>query len=150
MPDNAPRATSQRLDAIERLAGALPDAATAATWSPTEWQLYLESVPRPATAEQCRALDARFALTASTNYEVLVAWLVLALRSGHHGVVPRAEEVLASVGRMKFLRPLYAALAADDRTRPVATRAFERLRAGYHPIARQVVESTLRAAHSAE
>jgi hypothetical protein len=146
VPDNAPRATSQRLDAIERLAGALPDDATAATWSPTEWQLYLESVPRPATAEQCRALDARFALTASTNYEVLVAWLVLALRSGHHGVVPRAEEVLASVGRMKFLRPLYAALAADDRTRPVAIRAFERLRAGYHPIARQVVESTLRAA----
>jgi leukotriene-A4 hydrolase len=146
VPDNAPRPTSQRLDAIERLAGALPDDATAAAWTPTEWQLYLESVPQPATVEQCRALDARFALTASANYEVLVAWLTLALRAGHHDVVPRVEEVLATVGRMKFLRPLYTALAADPRTRPVARRAFERTRAGYHPIARQVVESVLRAA----
>jgi leukotriene-A4 hydrolase len=149
VPDNAPRPRSQRLDAIERLAGALPDDATAAAWSATEWQLYLESIPQPAAVEHCRALDARFGLTARTNHEVLVAWLVLALRSGHHDVVPRVEEVVAGAGRMKFLRPLYAALAADPRTRPVARRAFERLRAGYHPIARQVVESVLRAAGEA-
>jgi len=77
---------------------------------------------------------------------VRFAWLVLALRSGYHEVVPRVEEVLGAVGRMKFLRPLYTALAADERTRPVAVKAFERLRAGYHPIARQVVESVLRQA----
>jgi len=46
---------------------------------------------------------------------------------------------------MKFLRPLYAALAADERTRPIARQVFERQRAGYHPIARQVVEAVLRA-----
>jgi leukotriene-A4 hydrolase len=145
VPDDAPRASSQRLDAIHGLGGALPDAATAAGWSATEWQLYLESVPRPAPAEHLRTLDERFALSGSTNYEVLVAWLVLALRSGYLDVVPRVEEVLGAVGRMKYLRPLYAALAADPRSRPVATRVFERLRAGYHPIARQVVEGVLRA-----
>jgi leukotriene-A4 hydrolase len=146
VPANAPRATSRRFDALEHLAGRLPDAATAAAWLPTEWLLYLESVPRPAPAEHCRALDERFGLTRSTNFEVLVGWLVLALRSGYHAVVPRVEEVLATVGRMKYLRPLYAALAADERTRPVAVKAFERLRTGYHPIARQVVESLLRTA----
>jgi leukotriene-A4 hydrolase len=159
VPDNAPRATSRRLDAIERLAaaadpataassaehpGPLPDPTTAAGWSATEWQLYLESVPRPAPLAQCRALDERFQLTRSTNFEVLAAWLVLALRSGYLDVVPRTQEVLASAGRMKFLRPLYSALAADERTRPVAIQTFERLRDGYHPIARQVVEAVLR------
>ena len=122
-------------------------AATAAAWSATEWQLFLESVARPAPVAHCRALDEQFALTKSSNYEVLVAWLVLALRSGYLDVVPRAEEVLGAIGRMKFLRPLYAALAADERTRPVAIAAFERLRAGYHPIAQQVVESVLRGTH---
>jgi len=146
MPDTAPRPASQRLDAIDRLGGALPDTATATAWSATEWQLYLESVPRPARIEDCRALDERFGLTARQNFEVLVAWLVLALRSGYLEVVPRVEEVLAGVGRMKFLRPLYAALAADERTRPLALQLFERLRAGYHPIARQVVEPVLRGA----
>jgi aminopeptidase N len=146
VPDTAPRPASQRLDAIERLGGALPDTATAAAWSATEWQLYLESVPRPARVEDCRALDERFGLTGRQNFEVLVAWLVLALRSGYLEVVPRVEEVLGAMGRMKFLRPLYAALAADERTRPLALQLFERLRAGYHPIARQVVEPVLRGA----
>jgi hypothetical protein len=144
VPDNAPRPRSTRLEAIERLAGALPAEDVGRRWSPTEWQLYLESVPRPAPAELCAALDERFGLTDSTNHEVLVGWLVLALASSYHRVVPRAEEVLGSVGRMKFLRPLYLVLASDERTRPIARRTFERFASGYHPIARQIVESVLR------
>jgi hypothetical protein len=58
--------------------------------------------------------------------------------------VPRVEEVLGSVGRMKYLRPLYAALVEDPRTRPVAERTFAAVKARYHPIARQVVEGVLR------
>jgi aminopeptidase N len=144
VPETAPRPRSARLDAITALTGALPDAALVKQWSPTEWQLYLESVPRPASEELCRTLDERFALTRSTNHEVLVAWLLLALASGFHGVLPRVEEVLGTVGRMKYLRPLYLALARDERTRPRARELFQQLRPTYHPIARQVVESVLR------
>ncbi len=144
VPDNAPVPRSTRLAAVEAVGGAFPDDATTAGWSPTEWQLYLEAVPQPAPAELCHALDEHYRLTARDNYEVLVAWLVLALRSGYLAVVPRAEHVLATVGRMKYLRPLYAALAADPRTRPTALALFARVGAGYHPIARQVVEATLR------
>ncbi|MGH9884027.1 MAG: M1 family metallopeptidase [bacterium] len=146
VPDNAPRPRSQRLDAIHALGGALPDSALAATWSATEWQLYLDSVPRPSPATHLRTLDERFALSRSTNYEILVAWLVLALRSGYFDVLPRVEDVLGAVGRMKYLRPLYSAMAVDERSRPAARRIFDRLRDSYHPIARQVVEGVLRSA----
>jgi len=148
IPASAPRPRSTRLAAIEHLGGALPETALAANWTPIEWWLYLESVPRPASHELCEALEQRFQLTASTNYEVLVAWLTLALQSGHHAVIPRVEEVLAAVGRMKFLRSLYTALARDPATRPVAERAFEANRAGYHPISRQLVEGVLRDARA--
>ena len=144
IPATAVAPRSAKVDAIEGLGGAVPPAALAATWTPTEWGLYLESVPRPAPEATCRALDAQFQLTAGTNYDVLVAWLTLALQSGYHAVLPRVEEVVGAVGRMKYLRPLYTALAKDPRTRDVATRTFERLRAGYHPIARQMVEGVLR------
>ena len=46
---------------------------------------------------------------------------------------------------MKYLRPLYTALAADPLTRAAATEAFAHNRDTYHPIARQMVESVLRA-----
>ncbi len=146
VPASALPPRSKRLDAIEQLHGSAPSAEAAATWTATEWQLYLETVPRPATAEALRALDDRFHLTASTNYDVLVSWLTLALQSSYHAVLDRVDDVLASVGRMKYLRPLYTALAKDPTTRSRAEATFGRLRAGYHPIARQMVEGVLQAA----
>ena len=74
---------------------------------------------------------------------MLVAWLQLALESGYRAVVPRASEVVGTVGRMKYLRPIYTALAKDPATRGTARELFARNAASYHPIARQVVESVL-------
>lgn len=145
IPKAAHARRSARLDAIEALRGAVPPAAVAGAWTPLEWTLYLESVPRPAPEATCRALDETYQLTASTNFDVLVPWLRLALESGYTHVVARAQEVLASVGRMKYLRPLYTALAADVRMRDIARATYDKNRASYHPIARQMVESILRA-----
>jgi leukotriene-A4 hydrolase len=144
IPANAVARRSARLDAIEALGGAVPAPAQASAWTPTEWALYLESAPRPAPEATCRALDEQFALSASANHDVLVPWLVLALRSGYTTVLPRVEQLLCAVGRMKYLRPLYTTLAADARTRAEAVRIFARAREGYHPIARQMVETILR------
>ncbi|HVV85965.1 MAG TPA: M1 family metallopeptidase [Kofleriaceae bacterium] len=149
LPASAPPPRSERLDAIERVVGTVPDEETTESWSPTEWQIFLESTPRPAPLETCRALDERFALTARGNHDVLVAWLTLALESGDHAVLPRVEEVLTTVGRMKYLRPLYTALVRDPRTRDLAAATYARARAGYHPIARQLVEGLLRTAGKA-
>jgi aminopeptidase N len=145
LPAGAPRPRSQKLEAITALGVGLPSEAQGRAWSPTEWQLYLESLPVPASRELCAELERRFALTASGNYEVLVAWLTVALHASHDAVLPRVEEVLASVGRMKYLRPLYAALVARKETRPVAERIYKARREAVHPIARQLIEGLLAA-----
>ncbi len=120
----------------------MPPGEETAAWGPTEWELFLESLPRP--YGRCAELDAQYGLSAKTNYEVLVAWLLLALESGFEAVLPRVEEVLARVGRMKYLRPLYAAMAKrGGATRETAVRVFSRVRQSYHPIAQQVVEGIL-------
>ncbi|MDB4957453.1 MAG: Aminopeptidase [Myxococcales bacterium] len=144
IPASAIAPVSARLDAIEALAGKVPTTDVTKAWSATEWALYLENVPRPAPEATCLMLDERHQLTASTNYDVLVPWLTLALKSGYTPVLPRVEQVLADVGRMKYLRPLYTALAADPSTRELAQSIAGRNRAAYHPIARQVVDSILR------
>lgn len=135
---------SKRLDAIEALQGAAPPAEVGAAWNATEWNLYLETIARPASHGLLETLEARFKLTESNNYDVLVAWLTLCLQSGYQAVLSRVDQVLAAVGRMKYLRPLYTSLAKQPATRDRARATYERLRAGYHPIARQMVESVLR------
>jgi aminopeptidase N len=144
LPASARPPRSNRLDAIAALRGDVPSEEQAETWSPTEWQLYLEGLPRPLDLATCRALDARFALTARTNHDVLVTWLGVALAAGDTSVLPRVEEVLTTVGRLKYLRPLYAGLARDPRTRALADDIYARARAGYHPISRALVDSILR------
>jgi leukotriene-A4 hydrolase len=101
-------------------------------------------VPRPAPLALCHELEARFGLTAGTNHDVLVSWLTLALGAGELGVVDRVEEVLTRQGRMKYLRPLYTALAREPRTRDRARAVFAKAAASYHPIARQMVEGILK------
>ncbi len=143
LPGNAPVMASKRLAAIEALGAALPTPAQAKAWTPIEWALYIESLPRPAPEATCRALDH---LTSSTNYDVLVPWLTLALKSNHMAVLPRVEQVLADVGRMKYLRPLYTALAQHAPAK--ARELFAKNRGRYHPIARQMAEGVL-AKHAA-
>jgi len=145
VPGNAPSPRSSRLDAVRALGSAAPPDEIAHKLGPTEWQLYLDALPRPASASLLDELDRRFALTRSGNYEVLVSWLQLGVESGWAAALPRVEEVLGRVGRMKYLKPLYGALARRDDTRERARRIFERSRAGYHPIAQQVIAKLLEA-----
>jgi leukotriene-A4 hydrolase len=143
VPANAPEPQSTRLDALRALGSRAPGDELARRFSPTEWQLYLDGIPRPADPALLNELDHRFALTPSTNYEVLVAWLRLGVESDHAPVLPRTEEVLGRVGRMKYLKPLYAALAKHPETKNLAHRIFERYRTRYHPIAQQVIAKLL-------
>jgi hypothetical protein len=136
---------SKRLTAVRTLAqaGAVPGAEEAKTWTPAEWQLYLEAMPKPSIEEVCRALDTTYGLTASKNLEIAVSWLVLACESGYSPVLPRVKEVLGSIGRMKYLKPLYRALARREETRALAKELFAEYRGTYHPIAQQVVGGML-------
>ena len=144
IPANAPRAHSAKLEALRTLGSKAPSDQAARSWTPAEWSLYLEALPHPAPRELCEELERRFALGRSTNYEVLVSWLELAVSSGHQAAIPKVEQVLGEVGRMKYLKPLYSALAKAEATREVARRCFERYQDGYHPIARGAIEAILK------
>lgn len=134
---------SARLRAVLQQIGRAPATDATKDWSVTEWVLFLEAMPRPVSSAVCEELDATYALTAAKNADLLVSWLVLACESGFAGVLPRVEEVLGQTGRMKYLKPLYRALATHAETKPLAERLFAQHRAQYHPIAQQAVQHVL-------
>ena len=119
--------------------GHVPD--DTAKWTATEWPLWLEATERPFA--DCAALDARYHLSDAKNAEVLVSWLTLAAESGYSAVLPRIDDVVAKYGRMKYLKPLYRALAAKPETKPRAKALFEKLKSRYHPSAQQVIRGVV-------
>lgn len=144
LPASYRQPESARLAAVLEVAGRVPTADEARTWSVSEWQLYLEAMPKPSPLDVCEQLDTKFALTRSRNPEVLVSWLTLACESGYAPVLPRVEELVGQIGRMKYLKPIYKALARRPETRQLARELFAKLSASYHPIAQQVVRGVLK------
>lgn len=144
LPANAPVFTSPALEHLRSLAegwdrGVRPESDQVRSWSTEEWLLYLNALPKVLSVPGCQELDGAFGLSQSGNYEILVAWLTLAVRSGYEEVLPRVREVLTTVGRAKFLRPLYQELIKRDELRAFATEVFDEMRDRYHTLARVAI-----------
>ncbi|CAA0829563.1 Leukotriene A-4 hydrolase homolog [Striga hermonthica] len=126
--------------------GRMPNEDEVADWGGMEWELYLENLPKSVDASQVSALDARYRLSESKDYEVKVAFLQLAISSGCSNYYNEVEKTLKEVGRMKYLRPLYRALVLGpgrEEEKIFAKRVFSEACACYHPIAQGVVEAIL-------
>ena len=148
IPDNAAAYSSKKLETISELVTALEkdrtfDPAATAAFSTDEWQLLLERLPRPLPEETCAWLDQSFELTGSGNSEILCKWLVIAISSNYQPAFDRLRSFLASVGRMKFLKPIYKALHETAATKAMAAEIFETCKEAYHPIARGGIERIL-------
>ena len=105
-------------------------------WSTQLWLHFLRTLQAPEMAR----LDREFHLTESGNSEILHQWLLMAVRAGYQPALPRVEQFLASVGRRKFLKPLYSELMKTTEGRERARRVYAGARAGYHPIAQTTID----------
>jgi len=148
MPPNELPIVASQVDRLRELArgwndGVRPDPDESSRWSPTELQLYLQDLPRQLPEADCRWLDEMFALDTRGNYEVLVEWLTIAAASNYEPALPRVREVLTSVGRMKYLKPLYGALMKNPETADFARKIFAEVRPTYHPLSAASVERVL-------
>lgn len=148
MPAAAPVFHSERLAELQGLAagwaeGRRPDAAAAAKWKPAELLIYLQGLPRVIDQAGCLELERQFQLTKRGNYEILVEWLTIAAQSDFEPAFPRLTEVLSTVGRMKYLRPLYTALGTTAKGRALARKVFAATAPTYHILSRRVVEGVI-------
>ncbi len=112
-------------------------------WSVFQWQHFLQGLEDRLDAETMAEMDARFGLVEQQNYEILFLWLMRSIEAQYEPGVQRLERFLLEVGRNKFTRPLYAALAESDWGRDWAIEVYERARPGYHPLTRQAAERAL-------
>jgi leukotriene A-4 hydrolase/aminopeptidase len=148
LPANAPVFRSAKLDELSALAkgwqeGKRPTAEQMKSWHTAELLVYLQQLPRQLDAQSLAWLDERLSLTARGNYEILVEWLTIAAASDYEPVFDRVREVLLTVGRMKYLRPLYKALGAHPRTQKLAREIYEAGKHAYHSLSRHVIESEM-------
>jgi len=112
-------------------------------WTTHEMLHFLLNLPASLSAEQLAELDSTFGLSKSGNAEIQAAWFEAAITRGYGEVRPALKDFLLRVGRRKFLRPLYAALAATPEGKEWAREVYAEARSGYHSVSTGTIDALL-------
>jgi len=108
-------------------------------WSTQEWLHFLRTLESPDLAR----LDREFHFSQTGNAEILCQWLQLSIRTRYAPAFPLLEKFLSSVGRRKFLKPLYSELLKTPEGTDRARNIYRRARPGYHFIARNTLDAMI-------
>lgn len=150
IPASAPKPASPAFSRVEDqgrlwLRGEIPASGIqAAKWTTQEWLHFLKSLPQELDRKKMEELDQAFHLTRSGNSEIAFQWLMMSIRNRYEPAYPRLEEFLTSIGRRKFIKPLYEELARTPGGKERALAVYRRARPTYHPIAVASIDEVLK------
>jgi leukotriene-A4 hydrolase len=149
IPASARRAVSARLAALDaaRTAWLKGELATARLdtkkWNATEWMKFLNDIDGKASAAQLKGLDQAFGLARSANNEVAFRFYRAGIKAGYGAIREPLHAFLMSVGRQKFVVPLYAALLDNPADKAWAIGVYKQARARYHPATQASVDKQM-------
>jgi leukotriene-A4 hydrolase len=154
LPASAPQPVSDALAKVEEqakrwMAGEAASKLETGGWTTQEWLRFLTSIPQDLGASRMRALDQAFSFTKSGNSEILDQWLLMAVKNHYEPAYPRLEEFLVTVGRRKYVKPLYEELVKTPEGRARAEAVYKRARPGYHPITAATIDGIMAASKPA-
>jgi leukotriene-A4 hydrolase len=118
-----------------------PSAADVDGWTANQLVVFLETCllfKNPLQAHYANYMGAIYPVKDVQNVEVKSRYFQLAMKSGDWNVHVFVTELLGKVGRMKFVKPLYRGLVEMGAVQE-AVECFERNKAFYHPICRQMI-----------
>jgi len=145
IPASAKHAASPRLAALDAqrtawLKGELPTKdLNGKAWIALEWMHFLNDIDGKANATQLQELDQAFALGKSGNNEIAYRFYLASIKAGYNVREP-LNTFLMSVGRQKFVVPLYTALLKNPGDREWAKAVYAKAREHYHPVTQGSVD----------
>jgi leukotriene-A4 hydrolase len=148
IPGNAPKPHSDAFTAVDRAVQAF-DAGTPAAqltttgWTTHHWLHFLGTLPETLDATKMADLDAAFHFSQTGNSEILDAWLLKVVNAKYEPGYPVLEKFLLTVGRRKYIQPLYTAMAKTPEGAEQALRIYEKARPGYHSVSQSSIDQVL-------
>ena len=112
-------------------------------WTTHHWLHFLRNLPPKLPLERMADLDRQFRLSGSKNSEIRFAWLLHVIVNGYAPGEAGLEKFLTTIGRRKFLAPLYQALADTREGREKALAIYRKARPGYHPVTQGTIDAIL-------
>lgn len=149
LPKNAPNPQSDAFEKVETQANnylsgkiLVKDIQTK-DWTTQEWLHFLKTLPADLSEDKIVELDKAFNLTKAGNSEIAFQWLMMSIKHNYSAASARLEEFLTTIGRRKFVKPLFEELAKTPEGKERALEIYRKARSGYHPITQSSVDAVL-------
>lgn len=148
LPDNMPKVEAIELAKVETQIQRFESGTPARRlrvrrWTTHHWLHFLRNLKTPINSDQLQDLTTTFELE-KRNAEIRFAWLILAIRSDYEPAWPFLEDFLMTIGRRKFVAPLFGAMAQTEGGRQRAEEIYEKSRGTYHPVTVQTIDGILK------
>jgi len=148
LPENYVKINSTRFAEVDKQvekwkSGTAPSGLATQKFTTNEWLRFLNTLPDNVSTEQMKSLDDAFHFTTSGNSEILFAWFEHVIASKYAPAYPSLENFLVNVGRRKFVKPLFAALAKTEDGKRMAKEIYAKARPNYHSVTANTVDEIL-------
>ncbi len=148
IPDSCTAVISDRFERVTAMirlydSGVPANQLDTKNWVAQEWIYFLQGLPTYLPAEKMTELDTLFNFTSTGNSEIAVEWFERAITNQYSPAYPAMESFLMSVGRRKFLMPLYETMMQSEETKQMAFAIYRKARQNYHSIATGSVDEVL-------
>ena len=144
LPKSLPIIKSKYFDQVEKAAEAfikqptvMPDTAG---WTTHHYLHFLRTIAPEMTYEKAVALDNHFHFTQIQNSEIAFDWFMISIACHYKPAYKALENFLNTVGRRKFIAPLYRKAAADSTLKPWIEEIYHSARPGYHAVAVKTID----------
>ncbi len=112
-------------------------------WSTHEWIHFMRKLPIDSLGQFRTILDKKYHLSTTGNSEIAFCWINYLIDCRVGGIhIEEIEHFLLSVGRRKFVLPIYENMIKHD-MRKEANEIYEKAKSSYHPITRKSIEEAL-------
>ena len=113
-------------------------------WSSHEWLQFIRHLPENMTIAQMTELDEAFGFTDSGNCEILGAWFEHVIKHQYTHGYASLEKFMVTVGRRKFIVPLYKLLILSAEGKKMAQDIYKKARPNYHTVATSTIDGLLK------
>ena len=149
LPSNSPAVGSVKFKVLDSLlvkwaALSNADVLKSAKLSSNESLYLISHLPENTTIDQMKVLDQVFKFTSSGNAEIQSSWYVLSIKKGYQPANKNIEAFLTTVGRRKFLMPLYKELVKTPEGKKWAKKIYVQARPNYHSVAYNTIDELLK------
>lgn len=147
LPSNCEKIQSKELQKVEKAVAAYtasrnPKDIDTTGYTTHHWLYLLRNLPKM-NADEMFAMDQAFNLSNGGNSEILCDWFQLCVRNGYSNANIQMRRFLKSVGRRKFLTPIYRELVASPEGKKLAIDIFQEAQSGYHAVAVKTLREIL-------